>query len=67
MSTEADKIRDTFADQLASFDDKLASKVDDVQMLSEIRAGIGRLLEASGGNEGPSGLCGGASFLCGGV
>ena len=52
MNAESDSLRATFADQLSSFDDKLASKVDDVQMLSEIRAGIGRLLEASGGNEG---------------
>jgi serine/threonine protein kinase len=52
MNAESDSLRATFADQVSSFDDKLASKVDDVQMLSEIRAGIGRLLEASGGNEG---------------
>jgi hypothetical protein len=52
MNAESDSLRTTFADQLSSFDDKLASKVDDVQMLAEIRAGIGHLLEASGGNEG---------------
>ena len=49
MNAESDSLRTTFADQLSSFDDKLASKADDVQMLAEIRAGIGRLLEASGG------------------
>ena len=51
MNAESDSLRTTFADQLSSFDDKLASKADDVHMLAEIRAGIARLLEASGGNE----------------
>jgi len=51
MNAESDKLRTTFADQLSSFDDKLASKSDDLQMLAEIQEGIGRLLEASGGSE----------------
>ena len=51
MNAESDKISTSFADQLSNFDDKLASKADDLQMLAEIQDGIGRLLEASGGNE----------------
>jgi hypothetical protein len=51
MNAESDKLRTTFADQLSNFDDKLASKADDLQMLAEIQDGIGRLLEASGGSE----------------
>ncbi len=51
MSTESDKLRTDFSDQLASFEDRLAGKEDEVQMLAEIREAIGRLLEASGGNE----------------
>ncbi len=51
MSAESDKIRDTFADQLASFDDKLQAKTDDVDMLSDIQQGIGALLSSDGGSE----------------
>lgn len=51
MSAESDKLHDSFSDQLASFQDRLAGKEDEVQMLAEIREGIGRLLEASGGSE----------------
>jgi len=51
MNAESDKISANFADQLSSFDDRLASKADDLQMLADIQEGIGRLLEASGGNE----------------
>jgi len=51
MNAKSDKLRTTFADQLSNFDDKLASKADDLEMLAEIQDGIGRLLEASGGNE----------------
>ena len=51
MNAESDKMSTTFADQLSSFDDKLASKADDLQLLAEIQDGIGRLLEASGGGE----------------
>lgn len=51
MNAESDKLSTTFADQLSNFDDKLASKADDLQMLAEIQDGIGRLLEASGGSE----------------
>jgi serine/threonine protein kinase len=51
MIAESDSLRTTFADQLSSFDDKLASKADDVEMLAEIRAGIARLLESSSDNE----------------
>lgn len=51
MNAESDKLSSTFADQLSSFDYELAGKGDDLQMLAEIRDGIGRLLEASGGSE----------------
>jgi serine/threonine protein kinase len=51
MSAESDNLRATFSDQLASFEDRLAGKENDVQMLAEIREAIGRLLEASGGSE----------------
>ncbi len=51
MSAESDNLRVTFSDQLASFDDRLAGKEDEVQMLADIREAIGRLLEASGGSE----------------
>ena len=51
MSAESDNLRATFSDQLASFEDRLAGKDDEVQMLAEIREAIGRLLEASGDSE----------------
>ena len=51
MSAESDNLRMTFSDQLSSFEDRLAGKEDEMQMLAEIREGIGRLLEASGGRE----------------
>jgi serine/threonine protein kinase len=51
MNAESDSLRTTFADQLSSFDDKLAGKADDVRMLAEIRSGIIRLIDASSGNE----------------
>ncbi len=52
MSSESNKVRDSFAAQLASFDDKLHSTTDDVEMLAEIQEGIGSLLASTGGNEG---------------
>ena len=51
MSAESDKIRDTFADQLSSFDDKLEATSDDVDMLADIQKGIASLMSSSGGNE----------------
>ncbi len=51
MSAESDKIRNAFADQLASFDDKLQSTTDDVDMLTDIREGIGDLLASDGASE----------------
>ena len=47
MSSDAKNVSDTFADQLASFDDKLRATSDDVDMLADIQSGIGRLLAAS--------------------
>jgi serine/threonine protein kinase len=51
MSTETDKIRDTFADQLASFDDKLAGTANDVDMLADIQNGIGVLMASNSCSE----------------
>ena len=51
MSAESENVRDNFADQLASFDDKLHATADDVELLADIQAGIGELLASSGGNE----------------
>ena len=51
MSAESDKIRDTFGDQLASFDDRLEASADNVEMLADIQQGIGSLLSSNGGNE----------------
>lgn len=51
MTAETDKIRDTFDDQLASFNDRLEASPDDVDMLTDIRQGIGSLLASNDGNE----------------
>ena len=51
MSAETDSLHATFSDQLASFEDRLAGKGDEVQMLAEIREAIGRLLEVNDGSE----------------
>jgi serine/threonine protein kinase len=51
MGSESDNLRTSFNDQLASFDDRLAGKESEVQMLAEIREAIGHLLEASGGSD----------------
>jgi len=51
MSAESENVRDTLAEQLASFDDKLHATANDVDLLASIRDGIGRLLQASGNNE----------------
>lgn len=52
MSAESNKISDTFADQLASFDDKLETTTNDIDVLTEIQQGIGVLLSSSRGSEG---------------
>lgn len=51
MNADSKNVPDTFADQLASFDDKLHATANDVDMLAEIQDGIGRLLSASGNSE----------------
>jgi len=51
MSAESENVRDTFADQLASFDDKLKATADDVDMVADIQEGIGRLLATTGNSE----------------
>ena len=39
MSAESEKVTESFADQLASFDDKLTATSDDVDMLTDIQDG----------------------------
>ncbi len=51
MSAESEKIRDTFANQLASFEDRLEAKADDVEMLADIQEGIAGLLLSDGNSE----------------
>ena len=51
MSSETDNVRDSFAAQLASFDDKLHSTNDDVEMLADIHESIANLLACTGENE----------------
>lgn len=51
MSADPEKTRDAFADQLASFDDRLQDTANDVDMLTDIQNGIGALLSSSGGSE----------------
>ena len=51
MNAKSDNISASLVDQLSSFDDKLESKVDDVQMLADMQEGIGRLLASDGTNE----------------
>ena len=51
MSADSEKIRDTFANQLAAFDDRLQSKANDVDMLTDIQEGIGSLLSQNDGSE----------------
>jgi hypothetical protein len=51
MSAESDNLRATFSDRLASFEDGLGGKEDEVRLLAGIRESIGRLIEANGGSE----------------
>jgi len=51
MNAESDNIRESLVDQLSSFEDRLDDKIDDVEMLSEIQDGIGRLLGDNRGTE----------------
>ena len=51
MSAESEQPRDTLADQLATFDARLESMSDDVDMLADIQAGISGLLTTSGSTE----------------
>ncbi len=52
MSAKSDKVPDSFADQLASFDDRLHATTGDVAMLADIQEGIGSLLASTGSSEG---------------
>ena len=51
MKAESQKIRESLADQLSSFELRLDSKIDDVRLLADIQDGLGQLLGASGGSE----------------
>ncbi len=51
MSAESKNVRDTFADQLASFDDKLKTTANNVDMIADIQDGIGHLLASTGNSE----------------
>ncbi len=51
MSAESNKVRDTLADQLAHFDDRLNSAAADVEMLTDIQEGIGSMLSSDGVTE----------------
>lgn len=51
MTADSNTIRDTFADQLASFDDRLEATTNDVDMLADIQDGIGSLLASNSGSE----------------
>ena len=51
MSAESDKIRNAFADQLLSFDEKLEATSNDVFMLADIQDGISALLASGGDSE----------------
>jgi serine/threonine protein kinase len=51
MNDKSDNLTASLADQLSSFDDKLESKVDDVQMLADVQDGIGQLLASEDTSE----------------
>jgi serine/threonine protein kinase len=48
MSANSDNFRDTFVDQLSSFDAQLDDKVDEVAILARIQVGIEQLLANNG-------------------
>ena len=52
MTAESNKIRDTFGDKLASFEDRLEASANNVDLLADIQQGIGSLLAPDGSNEG---------------
>ena len=52
MNAESDKLGDTIADRLASFDDKLRTTSVNVDMLADIQEGFGSLLESDENSEG---------------
>ncbi len=51
MSADSGKVRDIFADQLASFDAQLRTTAADVDLLSNIQSGISGLLAATNNSE----------------
>jgi len=51
MSPETDKIRESLVDQLSSLESRLDDRNDDLEMLSDIQDGIGRLLGSNSGSE----------------
>ena len=51
MSSDPKKLDDALADHLARFDDRLASAANDVDLLTDLQAGLGRLLAENHGTE----------------
>ena len=51
MNAETNNVRDTLADRLASFDDRLNSTAADVDMLTDIQEGIDALVSSEGISE----------------
>ena len=51
MNAESKKMRETFVDQLSTFEARLDSKINDVNMLADIQVAIGNLLSANDSNE----------------
>ena len=51
MSAGSEKFHHTLVDQLASLEDRLEGKADDVEMLAEIQAGIRALLASGDSSE----------------
>jgi len=51
MSSDPNKLDDALADHLARFDDRLASAANDVDLLTDLQSGLGRLLTENHGTE----------------
>lgn len=51
MGQKSGKLTDSLVDQLATFDSRVAGKIDDVSMLADIQSAIVGLLSENGGNE----------------
>lgn len=51
MSAQTNKIRQSIADQLSFFEERLDEKVADAKVLAEIQESVGRMLGSDGANE----------------